>query len=133
MQNKNIENEQSITKTEKKGFFSKRKIGAAVFTVAAAIVAGNHIPGDKPDAPRFLNTPTTEQASIMTAPNSVIPGVQIEQEPVAELKGPYVEASHSVELPADTTNIDPNSTKEYWEHFEERHRAESPVDHSAEK
>lgn len=109
MQNNNIENDKS-TKTPEKGFTKRQKLIAA-FMLGMGIVIGGHNVADKVhDEQRFpdgyRNIPKPEM--YLQATNSVIPGEpSAEQEPVAELKGPYVEASHSVLVPADTTEQAP--------------------------
>ena len=103
MQNKNIENEQS-TKTPELNVSKKRKIIASILLGMGIVVGGHTVANKVNDEQRFpdgyQNIPKPE--IIMEAPNSVIPGVQIEQEPVAELKTPYVEAPHSVIPPGNT-------------------------------
>lgn len=107
MQNKNIENMTS-TKTPELNISKKRKLIASIL-LGMGIVVGGHTVADKiNDEQRFpdgyQNIPKPE--IYMQAPNSVVPGVQVDQEPETTLKGPYVEASHSVLVPPGTESAE---------------------------
>ncbi|NCQ54288.1 hypothetical protein COV88_03180 [Candidatus Saccharibacteria bacterium CG11_big_fil_rev_8_21_14_0_20_41_19] len=102
----NYSNEKTDAKSEK-GFTKTQKLIASVALGAAMFIGGLSLVKEEQQFPDgYQNIPKPEM--YLQATNSVIPGeASVEQEPVAELKGPYVEASHSVLVPADTTEQAP--------------------------